>query len=497
MNRSHDIIIIGGGVVGCMIARALSRFDLDILLIEKESDIGMGASSANSAIVHAGHDPVPGSLKAEMNIKANPMWDQLSAELNFPFNRQGAYIVAIGQEQCKELENLLARGKQNGVPVEMKTADKIRQLEPNINPEVSGALYTPTGGICDPFAVTIAAAENAVMNGLKILTNTTFEDFILKKDQIIGVHTNQGDIASRWVINASGVYADEVMHKAGVRMDFEIAPRRGEYFVLDRAEFTTDLIMFPVPTKTSKGILVTTTMHGNTIIGPNAQNIESKIDSEVTKDGMQEIWNGALNLVPSLNQHNIIATFAGLRAGGNAPCETPGVDYSHDFIIDIPGEVNGLVNLGGIESPGLTAAPAIAERVIELLKDAGEKLQPKKDWSPIRPARPRFRELSLEEQAELIRSDPNYGRIICRCEMVTEGEILAELHSPVPAQTYDAIKRRTWLGTGRCLGSFDMPRVVDIMVRELGLSPFEITKKGGGSEFLVRPTKQLEADDDN
>ena len=247
MNRSHDIIIIGGGVVGCMIARALSRFDLDILLIEKESDIGMGASSANSAIVHAGHDPVPGSLKAEMNIKANPMWDQLSAELNFPFNRQGAYIVAVGQEQCKKLENLLARGKQNGVPVEIISADKFRQLEPNINPQVSGALYTPTGGICDPFAVTIAAAENAVINGVKILTNTAFEDFIIENNQIIGVRTNQGDIASRWVINAAGVYADEVMHKAGVRMDFEIKPRRGEYFVLDRAEFTTDLIMFPVP----------------------------------------------------------------------------------------------------------------------------------------------------------------------------------------------------------------------------------------------------------
>ena len=492
MSKSHDIIIIGGGIVGCMAARALSRFDLDILLIEKESDIGMGASSANSAIVHAGHDPIPGSLKAEMNIKANPMWDQLAAELDFPYDRRGAYIVAVGDEQCAELDNLLVRGKQNGVPVEIVSADKIRQLEPNINPEVSGALYTPSGGICDPFAVTLAAAENAVMNGVKILNNICFEDFIIENGKIIGIHTNQGDIASRWVINAAGPYADMVMHKAGIRQDFKITPRRGEYVVLDRAEFNTNLVMFPVPTKTSKGILVTATMHGNTIIGPNAQNIENKSDTAVTADGFNEIWQGALNLVPSLNQRHIIASFAGLRAAGNARCTAPGIDYDHDFIIEIPEEIKGLVNLGGIESPGLTAAPAIAEMIIELLTEAGETLKPKSSWDPIRPSRPCFRHLSPQEQEELIKKDPRYARVICRCEMVTEGEILAELHSPVPARSYDAIKRRTWLGTGRCLGSFDMPRVVDIMVRELGLSPFEVTKKGSDSTFLVRPTKKVE-----
>ena len=492
MKNNHDIIIIGGGIVGCMIARALSRFDLDIALIEKESDIGMGASSANSAVVHAGHDPVPGTLKAEMNIKANPMWDQLSEELNFPYDRRGAYIVAVGEEQCNELDPLLVRGKQNGVPVEILSADRMRHLEPNINPQVSGALYTPTGGICDTFAVTIAAAENAVMNGVKILTNTAFEDFIIKNDRINGVKTNKGDFICHWVINAAGVHADEVMHKAGVRPEFNITPRRGEYFVLDRAEFSTNLVMFPVPTQTSKGILVTTTMHGNTIIGPNAQNIEDKADTAVTSGGMQDIWDGALNLIPSLNQRHIIASFSGLRAGGNAHCTDTNIDYNHDFIIEVPTEVKGFVNLGGIESPGLTAAPAIAERVIDLIQDAGEKLSLKKNWNPIRPARPRFRELSLAEQAKLIQKDPRYGRVICRCEMVTEGEILAELRSPVPARTYDAIKRRTWLGTGRCLGSFDMPLVVDIMVKELGLSPFEVTKKGTDSEFLVRPTKKVE-----
>jgi len=490
--KSFDIVIIGGGVIGCMIARELSRFNLDIALVEKESDIGMGASSANSAIVHAGHDPVPGTLKAKMNVKANPMWDQLSEELNFPYDRRGAYIVAVGGEQCNELDTLLVRGKQNGVPVKTVSADRMRQLEPNINPRVSGALYTPTGGICDTFAVTIAAAENAVMNGVEILTNTAFEDFIIKNDRINGVNTNKGELNCRWVINAAGVYADVVMHKAGVRPEFNITPRRGEYFVLDRAEFTTNLVMFPVPTQTSKGILVTTTMHGNTIVGPNAQNIEDKADTAVTSDGMQEIWAGALNLIPSLNQRHIIASFSGLRAGGNAACTDIDIDYNHDFIIEVPTEVKGFVNLGGIESPGLTAAPAIAERVIELIQDAGEKLQEKKNWTPIRPARPRFRELSLAEQADLIRQDPHYGSVICRCEMVTEGEILAELRSPVPAQSYDAIKRRTWLGTGRCLGSFDMPRVVDILVKELGLSPFEVTKKGTNSEFLIRPTKKVE-----
>ncbi len=490
MNKSYDVIIIGAGVVGSMVARFLSKYQLNILLIEKESDVGMGASSANSAIVHAGYDPLPGTLKAEMNVQANAMWDSLAGELNCAFERRGDYVVSIGQEEFAQLNTLLVQGRKNGVPgMHIISGEEMRRREYNIHPDVSGALWAPTGGICDPFQVTLAAAENAVQNGVQLLTDTVFTGFLKNGNQIIGVQTNRGDFQSRWVVNAAGLNSDVVMHQAGIRPEFKITPRRGEYFVLDHAEIHINNVLFPCPSKKGKGILVTTTLHGNTIVGPNSLTSDSLIDRPMTREGMAEIWDGALKLVPGLQQRFIIASFAGLRATGNARSENPMVDYHNDFVIEIPEDAPGLVNLGGIESPGLTSAPAIALRVIDLMQDAGENLTLKPDWNPIRPARPRFRELNREEQIKLIRRNPTYARMICRCEMVTEGEILAEIRSNIPATSYDAIKRRTWLGTGRCLGSFDMPRVVEILSRELKLPPTEITKKGAGSEFLVRQTK--------
>lgn len=493
MTQTYDVIVIGGGVVGCLIARWLSRYDLQILLIEKEADIGMGASSANSAIVHAGYDPVPGTLKAALNVQANPMWDNLAGELNFPFERRGDYVVAVGPQEFAQLEVLLEQGRRNGVPgMHLVSAEEMRRREPEINPQVSGAVWAPTGGLCDPFAVTVAAAENAVMNGVTILLETAFEDFIFADEErprrIVGIKTNRGDFACRWAVNAAGLYADDVMHAAGVRPEFTITARRGEYCVLDRSEIVIQNVLFPVPSKAGKGILVTGTLHGNTIVGPNANPVE-KGNREVTAAGINELCQGAGKLVPGLNMRAVIAAFAGLRATGNAPCQTPGVQYSSDFVIEIPGEVRGLVNLGGIDSPGLTSAPAIAQRVVELLRDAGEKLVEKRDWQPIRPPRPRFRHLSHQERARLVAEDARYGRVICRCEMVTEGEILAEIHAPVPATTYDAVKRRTWLGTGRCLGGFDMPRVTALLAQELGVPLEAVTKKGPGSAFLFRPTK--------
>ena len=516
---SYDIIIIGAGVVGAMVARMLARYDLDVLWIEKESDICTGATAANSAIVHGGYDAMPGSLKAETNVRGNAMWDRLAAELQFPFARTGTYVVAIGDEERATLVELKQRGDASGVPTEIISGAEMRQCEPSINPEVSGALYCPSGGICDPWAATIAAAENAVMNGVELRLNTAFEDFIWGSEQgnqqisksanrqesktcgersesiqnpkskIIGVRTNHGEFHGRWIINAAGLYADDVMHKVGVRPRFTITPRRGEYYVMDRAKVQINNVLFPVPGKVSKGILVTTTLHGNTLIGPNAQEIDDKSDAAVTAEGMREIWEGAQKLVPGLSQRDVIATFAGLRPGGNAPCLACEVAYNKDFIIEIPNNIDGFVNLGGMESPALTAAPAIAEKVVALLQDAGESLQERADWNPIRSARPVFRHLDRDAQAALVAQDPRYGRVICRCETVTEGEIVAEIHAPIPATTYDGIKRRTWLGTGRCLGGFDMPRVVDILARELSISPLDVSKKGTGSEFLIRETK--------
>jgi glycerol-3-phosphate dehydrogenase len=490
MTPSYDVIIIGGGITGSMVARYLSRYQLSILLIDRETDICMGTTSGNSAFVHAGYDPVPGSLKAVTNVEGNALYEQLSQELGFDFERNGDYVVAIGQEEIPALERLMEQGKKNGVPgLKMISGEELLRREPLINPEASLAMWAPSGGTCDPFGANIAACENAIQNGVQVMLETEFLDFIREGARITGIRTTRGDFACRWVVNAAGLFADDVMHKAGVRTEFKITPRRGEYYVLDEAEIKLKPCFFPTPSAAGKGILVAGTVHGNVIIGPNAEVIADKEDLAVTAAGLQEIICGAKKLVPSLTLRPVISLFAGLRAYGNAPCETPGVEYGHDFIIEIPKGVQGLVNLGGIESPGLTAAPAIALRIIDLLKDAGEKLVEKRDWNPVRPRRPRFRHLSMKERADLIAKDDRYGRVVCRCEMVTEGEIVAEIHAPLPARTYDAIKRRTWLGTGRCLGGFDTPRVVDILARELGIQPLEVSKKGPGSEFLRGTTK--------
>ena len=496
MADQYDIIIIGGGVIGCMIARYLSRYQLKILLIDKESDVGSTTSAANSALVHPGYDPVPGSLKAKMNVRANPMWDELANELGFDFAPSGDYVVAISKEELPKLDQLMQQGRQNGVPgMRLISGEEMRLREPLINPQVSGAIFAETGGICDQFGVVLGAAENAVQNGVTILLNTTFTGFIFENQRIVGIQTNRGEHRCRWVINAAGLFADEVMHLAGIRPEFKITPRRGEYFILDRAEMVIQSVYFPVPTEISKGILVANTTHGNPLLGPNAQEIHDKEDRSNSSEGLQEVLDGAKKLIPSLNPRTIIATFAGLRAGGNAACETPGVSYGHDFIIEIPHAVKGLVNLGGIESPGLTCAPAIALYVMELMKEAGEILEEKKNWNPIRSPRPRFRYLDNNQRQALIQKDEKYGRIVCRCENITEGEIVAEIHSPIPARTYDAIKRRTWLGTGRCQGGFDMPRVTAILAHELGIDPLQVNKKGAGSEFLSRPTKMVEVQD--
>lgn len=497
MTQSYDVIIIGAGIVGAMTARFLSKYDIKIMWIEKEADIGMGASAANSALVHAGYNALPGTNKALTNARAVKMWPQLSQELGIPYERTGDYVVAVSDEDMATLKDLQARGQANGVPgMEIIDGEQMRRLEPLIRPDTVGALWVPTGGMGDPFAATVAAAENAVMNGVELQLNTAFEDFIMEGDRITGVRTTQGNFACRWVVNAAGLYSDEVMHKAGVRPEFKIHPRRGEYVILDKADFqlTQPTILFPTPTEKGKGILVTSTLHGNVIVGPNANFVDSKENKDVTEEGIQEIWSGGKKLVPAINRKHIIAQFAGLRATGNAPTPNPEIDYNQDFIIEIPEEVQGLVNLGGIESPGFTSAPAIALRVIELLEEAGEELSEKPNWNPVRKPRPIFRHLSRDEQAALIAKDPSYGRIVCRCENVTEGEIRAEVHTPIPATTYDALKRRTWLGTGRCQGGFDMPRVVQILSEELGLTPEEITKKGAGSPFLFRKTKDVKHD---
>lgn len=484
----YDVIIIGAGLVGSIIARWLSKYNLNILLIDKEPDVCTGTSKANTAIIHAGYDDPFGTLRGKLVVDGNRMFYQMCEELEVPYKMCGTYVVALTDEDIKTLEKLMENGRKKGVPgLEIISGEEMRHREPYINPDVKGALYAPTGGIGDPFMLTVAAAENAVMNGTKILLETKALDFVvepfsLHKKKVSGVVTNRGTFLADVTIASAGLYCDELMEKLGIKYDFYVRARKGEYYVFDKAKkLQVKTVLFPCPTPVTKGILVTTTIHGNMILGPTAKEIKDKEDTSITPEGLEELYEGAKRLVPELELTDVIRTFAGLRAGG----------FLHDFIIEAPLKYWGFINLAGIESPGMASSAAIAEYVVNLVQEQGLELREKNNWNPIRKSRPDFSELSLEEQGRLIEKNPLYGRIVCRCETVTEGEIVTEIHAPIPARTYDAIKRRTWLGTGRCQGSFDTPRVIEILSRELGISPMDVIKESKGSNFLTRPTKEV------
>ncbi|MBN2754360.1 MAG: NAD(P)/FAD-dependent oxidoreductase [Candidatus Goldbacteria bacterium] len=483
MKTNYDVIIIGSGIVGSLIARYLSRYELSILVIEKQADVGMCPSSANSAIIHAGYDPKPGSVKAVMNAEGNKIWHTLAPELGIMHKETGSCVAAIGEEELPALDELLENGRANKIPgLEIINGKDFIKQEPLINPLVSGVLWAPTAMVIDPFGAVLAAAENAVTNGAQYLFETEFTDFIFQDSKITGIKTNKGGFSCRWAINAAGLYSDEAAHKAGIRKDFKIIPRKGGYLVFDAAKFQINNVLFPVPSGLGKGTLVSVTTHANILIGPDNEPASDKEDTSTTDSGMAAIISGAKKLIPSIDERNAIAMYEGIRAKGSG---------DRDFIIERPESVNGFINICGIESPGFASAPAIALKAIELMKEGGENFKEKKSWNPVRKPFPHFHRMSMEEKAQLVKQNPAYGRIVCRCEEVTEGEIIDAIHSPVPARTYDGIKRRTWLGTGRCQGAFDYPRVIQILARELGIDETEITKKGKGSNLVFRRTKCL------
>ncbi len=484
MGDAFDVIIIGAGIVGAMVARQLSRFDLKVLLLEKECDIGMGASSANSAILHAGFDPKPGSLKARLNVAGNKAWDTLCLDLDIPLRRTGSYVVAIGEEELPTLEGLFKQGLDNGVPgLRLIQRSEMLTREPLINPAVAGALFAPTAGVVDPFQAVIAAAENAVANGVTVMLNCAFEDFERKDGRISAVKTSRGTFPCRFAVNCAGAGAARVLNAALPGSTTQLQLRRGEYLIYDQSEIILNNVLFPTPSEKGKGIIVSTTTHGNVMIGPNSNFVESQDERGTTPEGLDEILGHAKRLVPSMGTQGIVAQYAGLRA-----CAEP-----DDFTVEAPREAPGFINVFGINSPGFVSAPAIADLVRDLLREEGLELRPRWEFRPERRASPRYHALSHREKAELIAREPAYGRIVCRCEEITEGEIIAAIHSPIPATTYDAVKRRTWLGTGRCQGGFDYPRVLEILSRELGIPLSSVTKKGPGSEFIHRGTKDLEA----
>lgn len=475
----YDVVIIGAGVVGCATARELSKYKLKTLVLEKESDVCSGTSKANSAIIHAGFDAKPGTLKGKLNAEANKMFDKLAEELEFNFKRNGSLVLCFDENDMDKLYDLKKRGEDNGVPnLKVLSGDEVREMEPYVTDDVVAALYAPTGGIVCPFNLTIALAENANVNGVEFRFNSKVKD--IKKDKSnFKVFVNDEEIDTRMIVNAAGLYSD-VINSFVSEDKFTINPRRGEYNLFDKyAGDIAKCTLFQLPTKLGKGVLVSPTVDGNIIVGPNAVDIYDKEDLSTTREGLDDIIEKALLSVKSLPGNLIITSFTGLRARTDRD----------DFIIGEPKDAKGFVNAASIESPGLTSSPAIAIMVKDIII---ERLKPEenKNFNPKRNAIKRFNDMSIEEKREAIKNNPHYGTIVCRCEMVTEGEILEAINRPLGATDLDGIKRRTRAGSGRCQCGFCVTRIMEILNGEKKIPLSKITKFGRRSNILDGKPKE-------
>lgn len=470
----YDVLIIGCGIVGAAAAFELSKYQVRVGILEKENDVANGTTKANSAILHAGYDPLPGTLMARLNVRGVALARELCQKLDVPYRACGSFVLAFTPEECATLDTLKARGDANGVPgLEILTGDQARSMDPQLSDQVQAALYAPTAAICSPWEYCLALAETAVRNGAQLHLETEVTG-IEKTGGGWLVHTSQGDFSARYLVNAAGVHADAV-HDMAAPHAFTIRPSRGEYYLLDKAEGSrVSHTIFQCPNRNGKGVLVSPTVHGNLIVGPNAAPVEGD-DTATTAAGLDFVRTTALKSVPSIAFGQCIRNFAGVRANTEI----------HDFILQ---EKDGFVDAAGICSPGLSAAPAIAEYLVQLLNDAGLALEPRPDFVCER-HRTRFKELSPAQRADLVAQEPAFGRVICRCETVTEGEILEALHGPIPPRSVDAVKRRVNAGMGRCQGGFCGPRVVEILARELHLNPEDIQQDKKGTWLLWGETK--------
>lgn len=462
-----DVIIIGAGVSGCAVARELSRYELDICVLEKESDVCEGTSKANSGIVHGGFDAKPGTLKAKLNVLGNQMMDEMAEKLDFPFRRNGAMVVCQSKEEMAVLEELMERGKKNGVEgMEMLSRSQALLLEPNLADTVYAAIHIPSSGIVCPFEMNLAYAENAVQNGVQFHLETEVKQ-IEKMENGFRVLTDKGMFETRFLINAAGVYAD-IFHNMVSREKIHITPRRGEYCLLDKnAGNLVERTIFQIPTPKGKGVLVTPTVHGNLLIGPTAADITDKEGTETTSDGLEEVMKKCTKSVKNIPKRQIITSFAGLRAH----------EDDGDFIIQEVKDAKGFIDVAGIESPGLSSVPAIGVYVRDIMAGLTELCE-KKEFCEHRKRITRISELSREEQNGLIQENPAYGQIVCRCEGVTMGEILDAIHRPLGATTLDGIKRRTRAGMGRCQAGFCTPKNMELLAEELHLGLKDIRKTG-------------------
>lgn len=470
----YDVLIIGAGVSGAASARELSRYNVNVCVLEKEEDVCCGTSKANSAIVHAGYDAENGSLMAKLNVQGNEMMEQLSKDLDFPFKRNGSLVICRAEEDMPNLQALYERGVKNGVKeLRIISKEEVKELEPNITDEVVAALYAPTGGIVCPFNMNIAFAENAYANGVEFKFNTEVTD-IKKTEEGFDVVTNNGVYQTKYIVNAAGVYADK-FHNMVSEEKIHITARKGDYCLLDRtAGGHVSHTIFALPGKYGKGILVSPTVHGNLLLGPTATDIDDKEGNNTTREALDEVISKAGMNVKDLPLRQVITSFSGLRAH----------EDHHEFIIKELEDAKGFIDCAGIESPGLTSAPAIGVMVADILKEK-MGLEEKENFIATRKGILDPETLTKEERKALIKENPAYGNIICRCESVTEGEILDAIRRPLGARSLDAVKRRTRAGMGRCQSGFCAPRTMEILARELGVDMSEITKAGGDSKIIV------------
>lgn len=474
MRQTYDVVVIGAGITGGCVLHELSKYQLSIAVIDKENDAAEGTTKANSAIVHAGYDPLPGSKMAFHNVRGCAMVKDLCARFSVPYQNCGSLVIATSEEEQETLRVLYERGLQNHVPgLALLSREDALQMEPNLNPALTGALYAPSAGIVSPWELCIALVENAVENG----AHHYFGNEVCSIEPEDGgwlVSTRQGlTLHTRTLINAAGVYADTV-HNMVAEPDYTITAAKGEYYLLDKNQGgLVRHVIFQCPSRAGKGVLVSPTVHGNLLVGPDRTDGTAKGDVSTTQNGLDFIRTAIQKSCGSIDFRQSIRNFAGLRA----------ITEQEDFIIrTVPG-CRGFIELAGIQSPGLTSAPSIALEALELLQQAGLELKPKEHYSDSRSV-VRMKDLTPQEQQAKIQENPLYGRVICRCETITEGEIVNALKSPIAPPTIDAVKRRTGAGMGRCQGGFCSPRVLEIIARERGLSPSGILQDKPGSILL-------------
>lgn len=478
----YDIAVIGAGISGSAIARELSKYNLKTVVIEKGVEVCQGTTKANSAIVHGGFDAKEGSLKAKLNVEGNSLYKDLCEELNVEFKQIGSLVLAFDDKDVKHIEELYERGLVNRARgLKILNKEEILEIEPNINKKVVKALLCESAGIVCPFNLNVALMENAITNGVELRLESEVID-IKKEGDVFNIKiNNKEDIQSKYVINAAGVYADKINNMIGGD-EYYIIPRKGEYKILDKSEGKiANHVLFQCPTAKGKGTLVTQTVHGNLLVGPNAIEVEDKEDITTSREGIFEIVSDSKKSIADIDFRKTITSFAGLRATPN----------TGDFMIFASKKCKNFINVGGIESPGLASAPAVAKYVLNILKEEGLKLQKNSNFNPIRKKNKPFIHMTKEEREEVVKNDERYRRVICRCESVTEGEIVDAINSPCGARTVDGVKRRVRPGMGRCQGGFCGPKVIEILARELQINIEDVQKDYSGSKTVIGKVKEL------